>query len=359
MKILIVANKGSNHAKKVAEGLAQRGHVVFFASPNDYIDKSVILDRRIYLFTLPYKGKLGYITNFWALKRLYKRLSPDVVNVHYATGCGLLAYLARVQPVVLSCYGSDIFEFPKKRKLNKWLLVQILKSANALASTSNAMADEIHRLLSDSKKEIAITPFGINTNVFFPYQELRSCNRKVIGIVKSLSPIYDIPLLIRAMSIICDKMHDYIYLKIYGDGPQKQELISLATELGISERVIFAGRISNDGVPVALNEMDIFINCSKQESFGVNILEAMACGLPVVATDCAGPREIMIDGVTGIIVKDRDPLTLANAVLSLLNDDLKRKEMGKAGRERVCAYFDWNSNVAELEKVLFDNKKQN
>lgn len=357
MRILIVANKGSNHAKKVAGGLAQRGHIVFFASPNDHIDKSVILDSRIHLFTLPYKGKLGYITNFWALKSLYKRISPDVVNVHYATGCGLLAYLARVRPVVLSCYGSDIFEFPTLGIINKWILIRILNSVKALASTSNAMADEIRKLLSEPKKEIAITPFGINTNVFFPYQNKRSHIKIVIGIVKTLSPIYDIPLLIKAMSIVCDLMHDNAILKIYGDGPEKQDLISLTKELNISDKVFFEGRISNDDVPAALNDMDIFVNCSKQESFGVNILEAMACGLPVVATDCVGPREIMVDGETGIIVKNRAPQSLADAIICLLNDDIKRKKMGEAGRERVCSYYDWSSNVIELENVLSNNSK--
>lgn len=356
MKILVVANKGSNHAKKVADGLVQRGHIVYFASPNDKIDTSVIMDSRIKMITLTYGGKFGYFVNYYELKKLFKRICPDVVNVHYATGCGLLAYLAGVRPVVLSCYGSDIFEFPKIRKINKWLLVRILKSANALASTSNAMASEIRYLLSNKEKEIAITPFGINTNLFFPYNNKKTHQKIVIGIVKSLSPIYDIPLLLNAIHIVCNTNQTNIVLHIYGDGPQKKDLETLAKKLGISNIVRFMGRISNDEIPKALNEMDVFVNCSKQESFGVNILEAMACGLPVVATDCVGPREIMIDGITGIIVKDRNPTSLANALICLLNDDLKRKSMGEAGRERVCSFYDWNNNVKDLEKVLFNNR---
>ena len=235
MKILIVANKGSNHAKKVAEGLAHLGHQVIFASPNDKVDKSVVLDGRIDLVTMPFGGKLGYILNCIELRRIYRLTKPDIVNVHYATGCGLLAYLAGVRPVVLSCYGSDIFEFPHISKINKWLLVRILKSAKALASTSNAMAAEIRNLLSDSGKEIAITPVGINTYVFSPLDFLNLHKFKVIGIVKTLSPIYDIPLLLNSIRIVCSRNHTDIILRIYGDGPQKQELEKLTKELDISK----------------------------------------------------------------------------------------------------------------------------
>ena len=190
MRILILANKGSNHAKKVAEGLADEGLEVYFVSPNDKLDKTVTLSNKIKLFTLPFGGKVGYILNFWTLKVLYKRINPDVVNVHYASGCGMLGYLAGLHPTVLSCYGSDIFEFPHKSKLNRWILFRVLKSVDAIASTSHGMADEIRRLLKDEKIDVAITPFGIDTSLFKP-QPQKNRNTKVIGIVKTLSPIYE------------------------------------------------------------------------------------------------------------------------------------------------------------------------
>lgn len=357
MVILIVANKGSNHAKKVAGGLAERGHDVVFASPNDVVDKSVILDPRIKLVTLPYGGKFGYISNSFALRTLYNKVKPDVVNVHYASGCGMLAMLSGVKPKVLSCYGSDIFEFPRLNKFNNWLLKRILKNADALASTSHAMADEIKNLLPGYEKEIAITPFGVDTEMFKPYPRETSNSPLVVGIVKTLSPIYDIELLLRAFAIICQSMTSLPVLRIFGDGPSKSHLIQLAADLNISDHVEFRGRVSNENVPMELNQMDVFVNCSRQESFGVNVLEAMACGLPVVATDCVGPRELILDGKSGIIVKDRKPESLATEIIKLLKDPKLRDSMGSAGRERVCDSYDWNKNVFDLERVLDNNKK--
>ncbi len=352
MKILLLANKGSNHAKKVAEGLADRGHEIVFVSPNDYEDVTVSLNNRVKLMTLPYGGKKGYFLNAIALRTLYNKVSPDIVNVHYASGCGLLGMLAGLRPTVLSCYGSDIFEFPHLNRINMWLLRHILKNADALASTSYAMAAEIKRLISIDEKKISITPFGINTKLFVPRHRVNK--RKVIGIIKTLSSIYDIPLLIQAFRLICNKRDDTL-LRIYGEGPQKVDLQKMTNDLDLSTKVEFKGRIPNNDVPQALNEMDVFVNCSKQESFGVNILEAMACGIPVVATDCVGPREIIIDGGTGIIVKDRDPQSLADAINCLLDNDYKRAIMGEAGRRRVCDFYDWANNVILLEKVLYEN----
>lgn len=354
MRILILANKGSNHAKKVAEGLADEGLEVYFVSPNDKLDKTVTLSNKIKLFTLPFGGKVGYILNFWTLKVLYKRINPDVVNVHYASGCGMLGYLAGLHPTVLSCYGSDIFEFPHKSKLNRWILFRVLKSVDAIASTSHGMADEIRRLLKDEKIDVAITPFGIDTSLFKP-QPQKNRNTKVIGIVKTLSPIYDIQLLIYSFKCVCDNTPYDVVLRIYGEGPQKNELQKLASDLGISNKVMFLGRIANDKVPDVINDMDVFVNCSKQESFGVNVLEAMACGVPVVATDCVGPRELIVDGVTGYIVKDRLPQSMSDAIISLLSNDTQRENMGSAGRERVCRYYDWNDNVKQLKRILIDN----
>lgn len=355
MKVLIVANKGSNHAKKVAEGLVDRGNEVIFASPNDALDVSVLLDSRIQMETLPFGGKIGYILNAFALRRLYNKVHPDVVNVHYASGCGLLGLLAGLKPVVLSCYGSDIFEFPHINKFNMWILRRILKSADSLASTSHAMADEIRRLLPAYTKEIAITPFGINTQLFVPKDYQHDGQSLVVGIVKTLSPIYDIELLIRAFSIICQTLDYKPILRIYGDGPLKNDLINLCSELGISQHVDFCGRIANKDVPNVLTQMDVFVNCSKQESFGVNILEAMACGLPVVATDCVGPKELISDGQSGIIVKDRKPESLASAIIQLLNDQAKRKKMGEVGRSIVCNRYDWKNNILDLEGILNKN----
>lgn len=356
MKILLLANKGSNHAKKCAEGLVTKGHEVFFVSPNDTLDGSVKLCPDVRLINLRFGGKKGYFLNAFEVRRIFKRIRPDVVNVHYASGCGLLALLSGLHPQVLSCYGSDIFEFPNLNKINHFLLCRVLNNADALASTSHAMAEEVWRILGDNTKPIAITPFGVDVHRFHPVLDNTINPRPVIGIVKSLLPIYDIPLLIKAFAIVHATETLKPILKIYGNGPLRQELEQMVSDFRLEDSIQFLGSIPNSEVPKELNKMDVFVNCSKQESFGVNILEAMACELPVIATDCVGPCELIEDGVSGIILKDRKPETLAEKISELLQNKELRYKLGIEGRKRVLSHYNWEQNINEFEHLLIQNR---
>lgn len=356
MKILLLSDI-QEHGVKCADGLIKLGHEVLYAYPKDMISRCVSLPPGVEGFELPYGGMKGYFLDSFSLRKLWKRYKPDVVFVHYASGFGLLSRLSCIHPVALSCYGSDIFEFPRLNKINYLLLRDILKHADCLQSTSYAMAEEVRSILGKPENPVDIIPFGVNVNVFRRTHNKRH-NRPVIGFIKSLYQIYDVPLLINAFSICYKQLEKKPELRIYGDGPLKGDLEILAKQLGVDADVHFMGRVSNDSIPEVLSEMDILINSSYQESFGVNILEAMACEVPVIATDCVGPKEIMLDGETGIILKDRNPETMAASMINLLGDDILRESMGKAGRIRVLDKYDWNKNVLSLEQSLLSIIKQ-
>lgn len=351
MKILILSDI-QDHGKKCAEGLQKLGNEVYYAYPKGMIAKDVNLNQGIKLIELPYGGAKSYILNSYPLRRLCKKIKPDVVHVHYATGFGLLAMLAGVHPYVISCYGSDIFEFPNKNRLNHWLLCRILKNADALQSTSIVMSTEIKTIIHDVNKKIDIIPFGINLEQFMPNTERINNKRPVIGFIKSLYPIYDIPLLLHAFKLLYEKMDEKPVLKIVGDGPLLSDLKELVKSLQLDRGVLFLGRIPNEEIPRLLNSFDVFVNSSKEESFGVNILEAMACKIPVVATNCLGPKEVMENGKNGILLKDREPETMADAILRLLKDNGMRETYINNGRRRVESCYDWNKNVMALQKSL-------
>lgn len=131
----------------------------------------------------------------------------------------------------------------------------------------------------------------------------------------------------------------------------------LTKSLGIENAVQFFGTIPNYEVPKAIQSMDVFINCSKQESFGVALVEAMACGVPVIATDTEGFKEVVVDKETGIIMQDRDPNTMAEAIETLLTNEELRNRYGSAGRERVVEYYDWDKNVDTMIELYHSAMK--
>ena len=351
MKVLFIGSQKSNHSKKWVNNLVARGHEILLVYQHESSDSSVEFDPRIRTHMLRFGGYKSYILNIPELRKIYKEYKPDVVNVHYMSGYGLMATLAGVRPLVLNCYGSDIFVAPKKSKIVFWIIKRLLNSADAVAATSKAMAAEAKRIMSNPEKEVTVTPFGVDINEFKKYENRVVNDRPVIGIIKYLKPEYNIPLLIRAFAITKEDALIKPLLHIYGSGPLKEDLVSLCKELGIYDDVTFYETIPNQEVPKALNTMDIFVNSSNVESFGVNIVEAMACELPVIATPCPGPKEVIDNGITGIVLKDWNHEELADELIKLVENPAIREQYGKAGREKVLREYDWSKNVETLIDV--------
>ena len=328
-----------------------REHEVLLVYQHESSDTSVEFDPRVKTHMLKYGGYKSYILNIPELRKIYKEYQPDVVNVHYMSGYGLMATLAGARPLVLNCYGSDIFVAPKKSKIVKWIVKQLLINADAVAATSKAMAAEAKRIMGKRHKDVTVTPFGVDITLFKKDEDRKYSERPVIGIIKYLKPEYNIPLLIKAFAITREIAKVKPLLHIYGSGPLKEEFVSLCKQLNIYDDVTFFETIPNQEVPKALNTMDIFVNSSNVESFGVNIVEAMACELPVVATPCPGPKEVIDNGITGIVLKDWNENELADELIKLVENPALRMQYGKAGREKVLREYDWRKNVETLINV--------
>lgn len=136
---------------------------------------------------------------------------------------------------------------------------------------------------------------------------------------------------------------------IVGDGKRKSYLESLTKKLGLSENVVFAG--NRRDIPDILECIDVFALSSISEGFGRSAVESMASEKPVVATRVGGLCEIVDDGMTGILVSPKDPTVLAKAVVELLKDKKKAKDMGIAGRKKVEKMFSIEKNVKKTEEL--------
>jgi glycosyltransferase involved in cell wall biosynthesis len=139
--------------------------------------------------------------------------------------------------------------------------------------------------------------------------------------------------------------------RLAGD-PESQRLLALAAGLGVGDRVRLLGRQPHAELPEIMRRCDLLLAVPWYEPFGITPLEAMAAGLPVVATAVGGLRDTVLDGVTGRLVPPRRPDLLARAVAELLADRPRRQAMGQAGRERVLAHYGWSS-VAEQTEACY------
>ncbi len=174
------------------------------------------------------------------------------------------------------------------------------------------------------------------------------CDDGPIVTVARLSPEKDVANLLRAAARVVAG-DPQARFEIAGDGPCRAELVQLATELSLTDRVIFHGEVRD--IPALLARARLFVLPSQTEGISLTLLEAMARGLPVVATRVGGTPEVVEAGVTGMLVPARDPEALAQAILALLADRERGRQMGRAGRTRVENYFDIRTMTNRYEAL--------
>jgi L-malate glycosyltransferase len=357
MRIALLGPANSIHLQRWAEALAARGHALCVLSQHP-VDRA-LLPAAAEVVWLPHTGPTGYFRNGGPLRDALARWRPELLSAHYASGYGSTAALGGFAPTLLSVWGSDVYDFPYESALKGWLLRRNLRSANALASTSEAMARQVRRLVPECG-EIAITPFGVELDRFAPAAPAsarRAGGAVTIGIVKALAPKYGVDLLLRAFAGLMQDaevraMGEPCRLLIVGEGPQRAELEVLADALGIASFTEFGGAVAHADVPAQLARLDIYAAPSRldSESFGVAVIEASACALPVVVSDAGGLPEVVRDGETGLVVPRENVPALQAALKRLVLDAALRESLGRAGRAHVQRHYEWGACVETMER---------
>jgi len=347
MKIVLLAGADSIHTVQWVNRLASIGHEVFLISQHT---SSNLISEDVKVHILKNRGVLGYFLMVPKVRKLISNINPDIINAHYASGYGTTARLINFHPYLLSVWGSDVFIFPKKSFLHKLLIRNNILSADLVASTSQAMAGQVLKIVPELKN-ISITPFGVNIEEFkiCENDELINHNTLTIGTIKSMNFIYGIDILLEAFSILIGLLknnNDFanieVKLRLVGGGEHLGQFKQLAFKLGIENSVEFVGPIRHSDVPQELSKFDVFVALSRSESFGVAVIEAGAAGKPVVVTDVGGLPEVVIPNKTGIIVKKNNPLDAAKAIEKLLINYELRKLMGNNAQEYISNTYSWD-----------------
>lgn len=245
--------------------------------------------------------------------------------------------------------------YPYKKKFNEKIIKKNLSFYNYVASTSRCMAEQARKFVD---RKYYITPFGVDVLLFKPMNGLKDPDKFTIGTVKSLSPIYGISDSIKAFGLVIKRLKaegeieraNRLRYEIYGRGEQQPELQQLINDLDLSDKVKLCGYVENNKLPEIYNRFDLFVCNSLSESFGVAAVEAMACGVPVVTSDADGFKEVVSDGVTGLIVPRGDLTAISNAMFYFIMEKKEREIYASAGVERVRKLYDWENSV----NIMFD-----
>jgi glycosyltransferase involved in cell wall biosynthesis len=145
-----------------------------------------------------------------------------------------------------------------------------------------------------------------------------------------------------------------VKLLVIGDGPLLEYHSSLVGRFGIGNKVEFMGNVPNHLLPAILNAADVYVSTSFSDGSSASLMEAMACGLPVVVTRIPANEEWVVHGKNGFLVKPGDSVTLAQYLITVLRDEELRSLMGKANLQVAKKRADWRVNSLVLEKAVYD-----
>ena len=300
---------------------------------------------------------------YWRLWCALRSLRPSIVHTRNmaALETQVLGLLMPGVKRVHGEHGRDVSDLdgsnPRYRQLRRWL--------SPLIGRFIAVSRDLqHWLIEDvgiPRDKVVQIYNGVDHERFAggsaPQVILpeRTCDHEspiVIGTVGRLAKVKDQRTLLRALArIISDQptQREQLRAILVGDGPERELLAAEAVELGLGDAIHFAGDRSD--VPAWLAAMDVFVLPSLAEGVSNTILEAMAAGLPVIATATGGNAELVEEGVTGRLVPVGDVQSLAAAVRQLADNAGIRQRMGEAGRRRVRERFDWARTVEQYLTV--------
>lgn len=347
-KILLLADANSNHTRKWISMLQSLNHTVAlfsFYPPNDdwFQTHRVQCHSFFKINALSSRNKWRYPLAYYQARKMSASFEPDLVNAHYATSYGLLGVMLKPKNLILNFWGSDVFDFPKKSFLHARILRFILSKAQLICSTSIVMRDEIKRY---TKQEIQVIPFGINPDEYpkKSHPILQAQDKIIVlGIVKSLEPIYRIDLAIEAVRLLNLNPDRKFILHIAGAGSLESKLKSLG-----GEHTIFHGKINQSEVPAFLHTLDLFLNASEFESFGVSTIEAMACGIPVIAHNAGGSAEIISDHKNGFLYHPNSPEVLASTILYVVEIGDSLSGIVDAANKLILEKYNWDNEAQKL-----------
>lgn len=298
---------------------------------------------------------------FWRAWKLFRKLNPDILHTRNlaALEMQVIGFFAGIPYRIHGEHGWDINDpngtVIRYQKLRKFVGHFIHRFIALSKEQEQYLLDKVR--ISEAKVQRICN--GVDTEKFsdqlFATNKLHrtesgaSNGKIVIGCVGRLAPIKGHSVLLKAFKKVSDACDQQVCLKIAGDGEERESLEVCARDLNITDRITFMGNQAN--IPEVMAGFDFFVLPSLAEGISNTILEAMAAGLPVIATDVGGNADLVTDNETGLIVPSNSPDDLANAMIRLIKEPETCKDFSVKGRSKACSEFSLSTMVARYHQL--------
>ncbi|RGF38233.1 glycosyltransferase family 4 protein [Roseburia sp. AF42-8] len=369
MKILAISHEfppigggGANACYFLTKGFVEKGHEVTLVTANyQGMPESEIVNgvrvirvnsKRAHKEHCSFKEMLSYLLKAYPVaNKLQKRENFDVCLVFFGIPSGPIGYMLKKKyklPYVIRFGGGDVpgFQerFTKVYKIIAPAIKLIWKNADALIANSQGLKDMA--LDFYNKKPFDVIPNGVDTEVFYPSVKEESDEFKIL-FVSRLIERKGLQFIIPQLKKIQDSTKKSVKLIVVGDGPYRETLERIAEENHVSDMVEFVGQKGKEEIVPFYQNADLFILPSSKEGMPNVVLEAMACGLPIIMTPCEGSAELICEN--GYKAERKE---FADYIIKLIGDNEMRKEMSINSNKRVKNFFSWKHIVNEYLETL-------
>ena len=336
------------HVRQLGDRLIARGHEVLGLAPGTGqadVPWVRLISRPL---RIPYSGTVAPVSpsphTIGRIRSELRAFAPNVVHVHepIAPSTSMYAALGSPAPVVATFHAY----LDRSRLLSaaRPLLTRVMKRVDVAIAVSEAAASFSVRRFG---REPLIIPNGVEVQRFASSEPWRGApTGRVVLWVNRLDPQKGFRVAVRAFDRLARQMQD-VHFVVAGDGADREAVDELPPD--ILERVTMLGTVAHEDLPGWFASADVFISPAiGQESFGIVLVESMAAGVPVVATNIPGYREVVRPDAEGLLVPPGNPLALSTAIRRILLDPKLAKRYSSAGRARAVAYS-WDHVVPQIE----------
>lgn len=312
------------------------------------------------------RGLKFYWRVFWQIRKIIKQHQITHIHCGRVIHEGVTAWLLKLitgTPYLCYVHGEDV-ETAATSGEHNLMVTQVCKHAELLICNSHNSANIVKRLNYASDDKISVLHPGVDASLFVPSaaddefkQQMGWQGRKVIITVGRLQVRKGQDMMLRAIALLKQQFPDILYA-IIGRGECLESLNALALELSINDHVQFLTDVSDTQMIQCYQQSHMFILPNRTigndiEGFGMVLVEAQACGIPVIAGDSGGTKETMLVNQSGLVIDCTDAQLISTMVAKLLADPKSRLQMGKIGRKHVESELDWQAHVQKAS-LLFN-----
>ena len=366
MRILQVSSArafggGERHVADLARGLAARGHEIFAAvAPGSPLRDALDAVAPENVLELRMRNALD-APSAVRLARFARERGVEVVHAHVARDYTLAAYAARRAGARLVVTRHVLFPLGRAHRFALAGVARVIAVSGSVARALAAQKIFPAEKLRVVPNAVDLERFEAARHAHERARDPRAGGRPLrVGLVGELSEVKGQDVFLRAAALVVPRFEGAVEFVLVGadtsrDGRRRARLEALVDELKLAPFVGLSGRWEDTAD--VLPALDLFVSASRSEAFGIAMVEAMACGLPVVATETEGAREIVGHEADGLLVPVGDHRALAAAILTLLSDGDARARLGRHARETARARFGLDGMVEATERVYAEARE--